>query len=77
MPRPKPMEIIIHKVRTPWVYPVSIWASYGYPYESDSEQYLDECFEHDFTRCNFAKDVKSDEELAGLRKLLRAKYRKL
>jgi len=56
---------------------VSLWASYGYPYEGDSEQYLNECFEHDFNRCNFVKDMKTDEELESLRKLMRAKYRKM
>ena len=38
---------------------------------------INECFEHDFNRCNFGKDMKTDEELESLRKLLRAKYRKM
>ena len=56
---------------------MSLWSSYGYPYEGDPDLYLNECFEHDFTRCNFAKDMKTDEELDALKILMRSKYRKM
>jgi hypothetical protein len=36
-PRPEKKNIIIRKVRTPWTFPISIWASYDYNYEGDSE----------------------------------------
>ncbi len=77
MPRPKPILNIVIKARTPWVYGISLWAAYGYPYEGDSEKYLDDCFEHDFNRCNFLKDMKTEEELDKLRQFMRNKYRKM
>ena len=74
---PRPPKIInkFVKPRTPWIFPISIWAYYGYEYEGDSEEYLDECFEFDFNRCLFNKDFKDENQLAELKKMLRERYR--
>ena len=74
---PRPEKIIdkFVKPRTPWSYPISIWAYYGYEYEGISEDYLDECFEFDFNRCQFNKDFKDEESLNELKKFLRERYR--
>ena len=76
---PRPAKIIdkFVKPRTPWSFPISIWAYYGYEYEGVSEEYLDECFEFDFNRCQFNKDFKEEESLMELKKMLRARYRDL
>ena len=74
---PRPEKIInkFVKPRTPWSFPISIWAYYGYDYEGDTEDYLDECFEFDFNRCQFYKDFKDDESLSELKSFLRERYR--
>ena len=74
---PRPEKIInkFVKPRTPWSFPISIWAYYGYDYEGDTEDYLDDCFEFDFNRCQFYKDFKDDESLAELKRFLRERYR--
>ena len=74
---PRPEKIInkFVKPRTPWSFPISIWAYYGYEYDGVSEDYLDKCFEFDFNRCQFYKDFKDEESLAELKRFLRAKYR--
>jgi hypothetical protein len=74
-PRPKPYIFVPNKIRVPWKYPVSLWAMYGYAYEGDSEELLNDCFDHDFTRNNFLKDMKTEEDLERLRVLMRSKYR--
>ena len=74
---PRPEKIInkFVKPRTPWSFPISIWAYYGYDYEGDTEDYLDDCFEFDFNRCQFYKDFKDEESLSELKKFLRERYR--
>ena len=74
---PRPEKIIdkFVKPRTPWSFPISIWAYYGYDYEGVSEDYLDDCFEFDFNRCQFNKDFKDEESLKELKKMLRERYR--
>ena len=74
---PRPEKIInkFVKPRTPWSFPISIWAYYGYDYEGDTEDYLDDCFEFDFNRCQFYKDFKDEESLAELKRFLRERYR--
>ena len=74
---PRPEKIIdkFVKPRTPWSFPISIWAYYGYDYDGISEDYLDECFEFDFNRCQFNKDFKDEESLSALKKMLRERYR--
>ena len=74
---PRPEKIInkFVKPRTPWSFPISIWAYYGYDYEGDSEEYLNECFEFDFNRCQFYKDFKDEDSLSELKRFLRERYR--
>jgi len=74
---PRPEKIInkFVKPRTPWSFPISIWAYYGYEYEGISEDYYDSCFEFDFDRCQFQKDFKDEASLAELKKFLRERYR--
>ena len=74
---PRPEKIIdkFVKPRTPWSFPISIWAYYGYEYEGVSEEYLNDCFEFDFNRCQFNKDFKDEESLMELKKMLRERYR--
>ena len=74
-PRPKNIINKFVKPRTPWTFPISIWAHYGYEYEGDSEEYLDKCFEFDFNRCQFNKDFKDEESFNELKKMLRERYR--
>ena len=74
-PRPKNIINKFVKPRTPWTFPISIWAYYGYEYEGDSEEYLDKCFEFDFNRCQFNKDFKDEESFNELKKMLRERYR--
>ena len=74
---PRPEKIInkFVKPRTPWTFPISIWAYYGYEYEGISEDYYNSCFEFDFDRCQFQKDFKEEGSLAELKKFLRERYR--
>ena len=76
---PRPERIInkFVKPRTPWSFPISIWAYYGYEYEGDSEDYINQCFEFDFNRCQFYKDFKDEESLAELKSFLRERYREM
>ena len=76
---PRPEKIINKFVRprTPWSFPISIWAYYGYDYEGISEDYLNECFEFDFNRCQFNKDFKDEKSLAELKQYLRERYRNI
>ena len=74
---PRPEKIInkFIKPRTPWSFPISIWAYYNYEYNDVSESYLDKCFEFDFNRCQFNKEMKDEESLNKLREFLRERYR--
>ena len=74
---PRPLKLInkFVKPRTPWTYPISIWAYYDYEYEGEPEEYLDQMFEFDFKRCQFFKDFKDDEQYEELRQMLRERYR--
>ena len=74
-PRPEKIVNKFVKPRTPWSFPISIWAYYGYQYEGISEEYLNECFEFDFNRCQFYKDFKDSESLTELKIFLRERYR--
>ena len=74
-PRPERILNKFIKPRTPWSFPVSIWANYGYEYDDVSESYLDKCFEFDFNRCQFNKEFKDEESLNKLKEFLRPKYR--
>ena len=74
---PRPEKIInkFIKPRTPWSFPISIWAYYDYEYDDISENYLDKCFEFDFNRCQFNKEFKDEESLIKLKDLLRPRYK--
>ena len=74
-PRPEKILNKFVKPRTPWSFPVSIWASYDYEYDDVPESYIDKCFEFDFNRCQFNKEFKEEESLNKLREFLRARYR--
>lgn len=76
-PRPEKKKIINIRPRTPWIFPISIWAAYDYTFEGDSEEYLEEVFEHDFGRISKKRDGKSDEEVLECRKLLRSYFKKM
>ena len=74
---PRPEKIINKFVRprTPWSYPISIWAYYDYEYDDIPDSYLDKCFEFDFNRCQFNKEFKDEESYYALRSFLRERYR--
>ena len=74
---PRPEKIInkFVKPRTPWSYPISIWAYYDYEYDDVPESYLDKCFEFDFNRCQFNKEFKDEESYNTLKAMLRERYR--
>ena len=74
---PRPEKIInkFVKPRTPWSYPISIWAYYDYEYDDVPESYLDKCFEFDFNRCQFNKEFKDEESFNTLKAMLRERYR--
>ena len=75
VPRPEKNLNKFIKPRTPWSFPISIWASYGYEYNDVSASYLNQCFKFDFERCQFFKDFKSEEALDSLRIFLKQRYR--
>ena len=74
-PRPEKLKNKFIKPKTPWSFPKSIWAYYGYNYEGETEEYLNKCFKFDFDRCQFSKDFKSDSSYLILQEMLRARYR--
>jgi Ran GTPase-activating protein (RanGAP) involved in mRNA processing and transport len=69
LPRPKRNFNKFIKPRTPWTFAISLWANFNYEYEGDSEQYIDEVFENDFSRVLKDKDE--------IRPILRENYRKM
>ena len=75
VPRPEKNINKFIKPRTPWSFPVSIWAYYGYDYNDVSNAYLSQCFKFDFERCQFQKDFKTEESLDSLRLFLKERYR--
>ena len=75
VPRPERNLNKFIKPRTPWSFPISIWAYYGYEYNDVPESYLKQCFNFDFERCQFFKDFKTEESLISLKYFLRERYR--
>ena len=73
-PRPERKFERFIKPKTPWTFQISIWHYYNYNYEGESEEYINQCFEHDFKRCQFEKDFKNENELKELKILLRQNY---
>ena len=76
-PRPERKFDRFIKPKTPWSFPLSIWYYYNYNYEGDSEDYINQCFEHDFKRCQFEKDFKNENDLKELKILLRQNYKNI
>lgn len=74
-PRPEKILVKHERPRTPWIFPVSIWATYGYNYDDETEEFMDECFEHDFNRCNFIKDCKTESVHEELHDYLKKHYK--
>ena len=74
---PRPVKIIDRfiKPRTPWTFPISIWAYYDYQYNGDSQDYINQCFEFDFKRCQFYKDVKEEDKFNELKAFLQERYK--
>ena len=74
---PRPEKIIdkFVKPKTPWSFPISIWAYYGYDYNDVSKFYLDQCFKFDFDRCQFNKDFQEEESYEELKRFLRERYK--
>ena len=75
VPRPEKNLNKFIKPRTPWSFPISIWAYYGYEYNDVPESYLKQCFNFDFDRCQFFKDFKTEEALLSLKYFLKERYR--
>ena len=71
----KVKEVI--KPRTPWSFYVSIWNYFDYLYEGDTEDFIDEVFEHDFSRINKNREGKLEENVIECRHVLRKHYRKM
>lgn len=76
---PRPLKIIEdeERIRTPWTFPISIWAQYDYKYEGESEDYIKQVFEHDFGRCNVMKDAKTEQVFLEIKELLWTNYKKM
>ena len=76
-PRPEKILNKFVKPRTPWTFPLSIWAYFDYEYNDVPESFLDTCFDFDFNRCQFYKEFKDDELYNKLRSFLRERYRSI
>ena len=77
-PRPEKKINKKKRPRTPWSFPISIWAYYKYQYEGETEEQVNDAFEFDFNRAGFAKDKDlNEEQLKELKEFLRIKYPKI
>ena len=78
-PRPEKKKIIKKRARTPWSFPISIWAYYGYYYEGESDKVINDAFEFDFNRGQYSKDkaLQQPELLSELKEILRSNYKKM
>lgn len=78
-PRPMKQEEMIERPRTPWSFPMSIWSrQFYYEYEGEPEEAYFQAFEHDFSRCNFNKDLRNNaEQLNELKWIIWEKYKKM
>ncbi len=66
------------KPKTPWIYPVSIWATYfDMLYEGERDELMMEAFEHDFERSQMNVFIKNEELTAQIKEILRKFYRKM
>ena len=79
VPRPEKQLNLKKRPRTPWSFPISIWAWYGYDYNGEKESAYNSAFEFDYERGKFAKDKdlidSQDEE--NLRICLRQNYKQI
>ena len=76
---PRPEKINLKKrPRTPWTFPISIWAYYGYDYNGEPDSVYNNAFEFDYDRCNFIKDkdLSEDDEI-DLKNILKSKYKQM
>ena len=78
VPRPEKNNDLKKRPRTPWSFPASIWAFYGYDINGEPESVYNNAFEFDYNRCNFGKDkdISTDEEF-DLKTILRNKYKQM
>ena len=78
VPRPEKNNDLKKRPRTPWSFPASIWAFYGYDINGEPESVYNNAFEYDYNRCNFGKDkdLSGDDEF-DLKTLLRSKYKQM
>ena len=79
IPRPEKKLNLKKRPRTPWSFPISLWAWYGYDYEGEKDITYSNAFEFDYERCKFAKDKdlidSQDEE--NLRFTLKEHYKQI
>ena len=78
-PRPEKKLNLKKRPKTPWTFPTSIWAWYGYDYNGETESTYNNAFEFDYERCKFAKDrdlVDSQDE-ENLKNTLKSHYKQI
>ena len=78
IPRPEKNKNFKKRPRSPWTFPISIWAWYGYDYNGEKDSLYNDAFEFDYDRCKFSKDkdLSEDDEI-DLKNILRENYKKL
>ena len=76
VPRPEKKHLKKKRTRISWEFSMSIWAFYGYLYEGESAQKINNSFEFDFKRGQYSidKDLRETKNLLELKKLLRNYY---
>ena len=66
------------KPRTPWSFPLSIWACYyDLAWEGERDDLINDAFEHDFDRCQMNSFIKNEELTAQVKEILRKHYKKM
>ena len=78
-PRPEKKLNLKKRPKTPWSFPISIWAWYGYDYNGETESTYNNAFEFDYERCKFSKDkdlVDSQDE-ENLKNILKTNYKQI
>ena len=66
------------KPRSPWSFPVSIWASYyDLNFEGEKDDLINDAFEHDFDRCQMNAFIKNEEYTSQIKEFLRKYYKKM
>ena len=78
IPRPPKIKKIKKRPRTPWTFPISIWAYYRYRYEGETDDLIYDAFEFDYARGQYSKDKDlTDEQEVELKKILRSHWKKI